>query len=340
MSDPLGVAVIGVGAIAEQAHLPAWSQLPSAKVMAVVDRDPERARQMADRWGIPRWYDDYRLVLEERDIHALDVCVPPAFHAEVTLAALEAGRHVLLEKPMTIDLDEAQRLVRAARSATSVLMIAENWPFASATRRALEILEGGTVGKPFLLRAHHESDLYVEEQLEQVPWLTQPEVAGRGYFMQAGIHTINLARFLLGEIEAVQALALPADSLIEHTLVLTARFEEEALGSMNFTGWSRHLGERRLEFRLFCTGGLVEFDIWSGRVSWTARGAETRIEVESPSRGFREEIQHFMERIRDGSEPLTSAADQLRTLAAVHAAYRSLETGGPVSPRELVDADA
>lgn len=332
------VAIIGAGAIAEQAHLPAWSEVESARVVAVVDRDLDRARRVAGDWGIPYWHQDYEAILGDPDIDAFDVCVPPAFHAEIALAAIDAGKHVLLEKPMTIDLAEAKRLVHTAEDSQLTLMIAENWPFASAAERAFEILADGIVGDPFLLQANHHSDLYLEREMETSSWLNRPESAGRGYLLQAGIHTVNLARCLLGEIDSIQAFALPANSPIEHSLVLAVRFEQGALGSMNFTGRSQHLGERRLEFKLFCTDGIVEFDIWSGRVSWTAKGTRTNVEVTLPSRGFQEEIEHFLECILLGGEPRTSASDQLHTLAAVHAAYRSLDEGRPIRPEEVLNS--
>lgn len=339
MSSKLGIALIGAGQIGVGAHLPAWSEVEGADVRWVVDTQEEAARQAAQAWGISRWSTDHREALSDPEVHAVDVCTPAVSHTSVCLEALGSGRHVLVEKPVALSLEDLRKLRAAAETQDVVLMVAENWPFASAVRRVRGIIHGDDPWQPILLQARHESGL----RLTPIEALTRP-VGDRvqlGYLFVAGIHTLNLARHLIGELEVVTAYSTPAVTgshfLLDDDTVMAARFENNAIGSFSFTGRSRHLGERNLFFRLIADRGVVEFELWRGWVRVTMDGEEATYRASSPSMGYREEIEHFVACIKGGEKPLTSADDQLLTLATLLAAYESLETGDEVSPRSLLD---
>ncbi len=340
MSEPkmIHIALVGAGRIADAAHLPAWKEQTDARVTLVVENHPERAEWIARKWEIPEWVTDYRTILERDDIHAVDLCLPPHLHAPVTEEFLARGKHVLVEKPMATNLDDARRMVMAAAGSEAVFMVAENWPFASSTRRVMDLIREGVLGELFFMKAHHESGLYIDRGRETRPWVLNAKQSGGGYLLDAGIHTINLARHLMGEYASLFAFATPGSppDALEDDLVLAARFRSGKIASMCFTGRSRHLGERKLGFTLFGTGGVAEFDIWSGRVSWTSSGIQTDLEETEFSRGFREEIRHFLDCITSGGQPLTSAEQQIGTVAAALAIYQSLRERRPVDPAELL----
>jgi predicted dehydrogenase len=333
----INVALVGAGRIADSAHLPAWKEQAEARVTLVAENRPKQAEAIAQKWGIPEWATNYKTILERHDIHAVDLCLPPHLHAPVTEEFLAQGKHVLVEKPMATTLDDARRMVKAAAQSRSVLMVAENWPFASSTRRVMDLMRAGALGEVFMLKAHHESGLYIDRTGETRPWVLNAWQAGGGYLFDAGIHTINLARHLMGEFASLFAYAAPGPppEMLEDDVALAARFRSGAIGSMSFTGRSRHLGERKLGFMLFGDRGVAEFDIWSGRVSWTTNGVRTDTNEAGFSRGFHEEIRHFLDCIASGAKPLTSAEQQLGTLAAVLAIYQSLRDRRPVDPAEL-----
>lgn len=335
---PLRLALLGAGRIAEVAHLPALAGRETIAVQAVVDTRPD-LEAVARRWEIPEWITDYRTLLERPDIDAVDVCLPPHLHATVAEQFLARGKHVLVEKPLATTLADARRLVAAARASRAVLMVAENWPFASSARRVARLLEEGVLGEIFLLKAHHEGGFYVDRQTDSRTWASRIGEAGGGYLIDAGIHAVSLARHLLGDFASVFAYATPGvpPEALEEDLAVAGRFRAGALASMNFTGRSRHLGERRLGFTLFGSRGVAEFDVWSGHVSWTSGGVRTEIDDERFSRGFREEIDHFLACIADGVEPLTSAEQELGSLATVLAIYRAARAGRPVDPAELLE---
>lgn len=329
----LRVALIGAGAIAQEAHLPAWRARPDAELTWLIDSRTETAEAAAERWGIPRWGTDYRAALVSDEVDTVDVCTPAFVHAEVTIAALRAGKHVLVEKPVAPTLEEAEAMGCAATESGRVLMVAENWLFASATRRVQALLADGVLGDPFLLYALHESGLRLEPDARA----DQGDRARLGYLFAAGIHSLNLARALMGEFAQLSAYATPARPAPDFQLpnetdmVIAARFEPGGIGSFHFTGRSRHVGPRRLGFRLFGTEGTVEFDVLAGYVKWAAKGAQTCIQDARPSLGYAEEIDHFVACVRSGIEPRTSIADQMKTLRVVYAAYESAMSGRPVT---------
>lgn len=338
--NPLRVALLGTGRFAEVGHLPAWSERTNARVTLVADVDPARLEAVAARWNIPERAADYRTFLDREDIDAVDICLPNHLHASVAEEFLLRGKHVMLEKPIATTLADARRLIDAARAARTVLMVAENWLFASAARRVKQLLNDGILGEIFLLKTHHEAGFYVNRAKDTRRWMADLRQAGGGYLMDAGVHVISLARHLLGDFALVSSHASPGvpPEALEEDVVLAGKFHGGALASMHFTGRSRHLGERRLGFSLFGTRGVAELEIWSGHVSWTVDGVRTTIEDDRPSRGFREEIDHFLECVVSGAQPLTSAERQIGSLATVFAAYQSAREGRPVDPAELLAA--
>src|SRR5437868_12682289 len=110
-TQPLTVAVIGTGGIARDQHLPAWVRVPEVKIAAVADSSAASLAAVQAEFGIDRRVGDYRELLDDRSINVIDVCVPSALHAEVTIAALNAGKHVLCEKPMSTSRADAAAIL-------------------------------------------------------------------------------------------------------------------------------------------------------------------------------------------------------------------------------------
>lgn len=337
--QPVRVALVGAGEIAEVAHLPAWAAAKDARVHVLVDPSRERAQQLAGKFGIPRCMDNLDELLQSGEVDAVDICTPPHLHAPMVLRALDAGLHVLVEKPMAPSLEEGEAIARAAKTSGRTVMVAENWLFSSARRQAEEIIRDHALGQPFLIKARHESSLYVAQTGGAPAWTFSPDTAGGGYLMQAGIHTVALAEAMVGPFQEVSAYATaeptsPTGSL-ESTAVVAALFESGALGSLVFTARSRHLGPRRLGLELFFDTGSLELDVWTGRVSYTVEGRQTTVQDEKSSMGFVEEIIHFVHCIRTGAEPEASPARLLSSLRTILAAYESARSGCSKRPSDM-----
>jgi len=334
MSDRrLGVAVIGSGMIANTAHIPVWTVRTDSELLWVVDSRADVARETAQRWGVAHWTTDYREALADGSVQAVDICSSAFVHAEQTLAALGAGKHVLVEKPLATSVVDARSMEQAALASDRVVMVTENWVFATATRRVKRLIDEGVLGDLFMIQASNENDFMLAQ-------VSRPEVADRdrlGYAFVGGIHTLAVARHLMGEFDRISAFAnakpdvAGLNVLYDTEMAISARFRSGAVGTFHLIGRAPHPGRGLRSFRVFGTRGWAEFDVFSGLVSWTD-GTATRTETQyRSSAGHPESIEHFVECIRGKKQPVTSVTDQMRSLEAVHAAYQSARQGETVA---------
>lgn len=334
----LGIALVGAGDIAISAHLPAWKS-NGQRVMWIVDRDAARAEEVARAWNVPRWTTSLEEALSADGVQLVDLCTPGVVHAQQIVSALEAGKDVLVEKPVTISLDELLHIEEHRHRLGRTVMVAENWPYATVPTAVLKLIERGEIGEVIQLQASHESDL----RLHRPAGSGAGDRDALGYFFTAGIHTVNLARHLVDDFATVSAFAVdpqPGEHyLVEDDLVLAASFASGAIGAFNFTGRSKHLGPRRLLFRVIGSDGVLEFDVWGGWLQVTSDGRRHSTQYSNASMGYHEEIAHLLHCLEAGTEPRTSTRQQIGTLAAVTASYASIEQRRQVDvARVLEDA--
>ena len=205
-APPLGVAMIGY-AFMGAAHSQGWRNahrffdLPAAPAMRVVcGRTESATRAAADKLGWADWTTDWRTVLERDDVQVVDVCTPGDTHAEIALAALEAGKHVLCEKPLANTVTEAERMAAAAASAQErgvLSAVGFNYRRTPALAHARQLIESGTVGTVRHIRAHYLQDWIVDPDFPLV-WRLQKDKAGSGALGDIGAHIVDLSQFLTG----------------------------------------------------------------------------------------------------------------------------------------------
>jgi predicted dehydrogenase len=152
MTLPLRVALLGTGAIARSQHLPAWSKLPEFKMVALADASPVSLAAVPSEFQIERRVSDYRELLDDPDIDVVDICVPSALHSEVVIAALQAGKHVLCEKPMATSRADAAAMLAAWRASGKKLMIAQHMRFEPSVIQLRTYLERNSPGDVYYSR--------------------------------------------------------------------------------------------------------------------------------------------------------------------------------------------
>jgi len=321
------VAIVGAGVWAQN-HMTGWRARDDAQVVSVVRSSEERARQTAQRWGVAEWSGDYKTVLARPDIDIIDICLPHDMHADVACQALEAGKHVVLEKPVAATLEEAQRLAATARRADKRVMISENWIYAWVVQKAKAALEAGEIGDAFLVRSTMEMD--VRASFQGLTWRHDPVKMGGGALLDGHIHSISAARYLMGEITEVAAVVknyhFDGIAPLEDTAVLLCKFASGATGTL-VCSWTAQRHRPHTEFTILGTKGTLEFDTHE-RHFLTTRGGKRTEEVNlAASRGFVEQIAHFMECVTKGSDPSTAPEEQIGSLQVVLAAYRAAKSG-------------
>lgn len=210
MEQPVRVGVVGAGTIAQRLHLPTLGKIDGARVVALAEPNAERARECAGQFDIARTYGDYREMLAGGGLDAVLVITPNALHAPVTLAALEAGCHVLVEKPMAANGDEARRMADAAAARGKVLTI--NFPrrFAPLYEGARRLVADGELGEVYQATA-------TLVRRAGIPgygsWFTTAALSGGGALLDIGVHILDIALWILGEPEVVAVSATTSDRL-------------------------------------------------------------------------------------------------------------------------------
>ena len=332
------VGLIGCGNIGARAHLPACTQIPETELVAVCDIIEERAQAAAER-SCATAYTDYRQLLERKDVDVVIIALPNDLHAEATIAAAEAGKHVLCEKPMALTLGEADAMIEAARKAGVKLMIGHTRHFDHRYTSVKEQLDAGKVGRPVFIRR-------AERQFLPFPpdaWEWDPERGG-GVFLNIGVHCTDLFRWFFGQ-EAVEVYAVgrsvrkpaQAEGCYDHAFI-TCKFEGGGVGFAE-PSWvypGDFGGTLYAQLDVVGTEGKIQYadkDTNPMLTYTTEKGHELPRYFEFMSAteyAFEEEIRHFVRCILDDREPVVSPQDARAALEMMLAAQRSAETGEAV----------
>lgn len=217
---PVRIGMIGCGSVARERHLPALQSLPDARVVAVADNHSDRLNQVADQFQIPARSTDFRSLLKDPSIDAVGVCVPVQLHVEVALAALEAGKHLFIEKPLSLDLAEIDRLIETASHSSSKVIVGFNLRRHRLLREAREIIRSGRLGRLELIRSTLTSN-----HLTVPEWRAKRE-SGGGALIEMAVHHFDLWRFLLGtEVDEVFALTRSSE-WDDETATVSARMTD------------------------------------------------------------------------------------------------------------------
>lgn len=228
--NPVRLGLIGLGRIALSQHLPALRRVPGLRVVALCDTDPQHLARAAALCPGAASYADYRALLAQRDLEAVGILTPPQSHAEIALAALDAGLHTLIEKPLAMSLDESEALLTRADGAGApcVVVVGFNTRWHRLVRRARQMIQAGAVGQVQAIRsayAHYMSVRGISQ------WAKR-RATGGGLLMSEAPHHLDLWRYLLQrEIEQVYALSHPASTYDDHRVTLSARLEGDVLAT-------------------------------------------------------------------------------------------------------------
>lgn len=321
--------MIGAGGIAGP-HAAAYRQLASeglVRVVAVCDALAAAARGRARELSAPHTCSDYRDLLA-LDVDAVDICLPHDLHTEVTLAALAAGRHVLVEKPVATTLEDAERMVRAARVTGLVLQVGHNERFDPQYQEMRRLVALGALGTVLAARADHNQNV----RLPETHWLRSAARAGGGALIGSGIHRVDLLRWFLGDVQDVYSVQRGIENRLEgEALALTTlRFRNGALATVS-TNWAvRRFPWYELMWLYGTEGSLHNVGGVHLDSEGSAACADGFVLRPLPQKdSFTEEIRHFLDCVGQGRTPLVDGQEGMAALAVCLAAYRSAATGRP-----------
>jgi predicted dehydrogenase len=315
------VAVVGVGNIGGT-HLKAYQECGRAEIVAVADIIPETAQARAEAFGC-RAYTDFRAMFAQEKPTAISVCTPPNVHRAVTEAALEQGIAVLCEKPLARTVEEGRSMVATAARTGGILMTALCHRFHPAVRALKQMIDDGKLGR--IIHFHNRfafKFVGVESR-----WFVQPEIAGGGILIDTAVHSVDLFRFLVGDVASAWAqfqTFLPGLT-VEDSAILHVRSTSGADGVIECS-WVTPVSEAAIW--LYGTQGEAIVD-YSGRcLRYKLEGDEawTEIADQEPNR-FVGEVTHFLDCVEKGVQPGVDGSDGLRALEVLAAGYRSAQSG-------------
>lgn len=342
----IGIGVIGGGGIAAEGHIRGYQLDPRCEVVALWDNDPARVQEQAQRLGVSRICGTLDELLNGEDIQAVSVCTPDHLHGEHAHAALRAGKHVLVEKPMTTTREDAARLVQDVRETGLILLVGQIVHFQPNIRAMVQSYRSGEIGEVWLAESDYISDMrryYGPDG--QTPWRTDPR-APQDILMGGGSHSMALLMWAM-QTQVKQVFAY-ANHKAEPTLpindcyLVSLLFENGAIGKIIAASGNR--GAAPTGGRLVMYG--TEGTLWGGRLyrnnfeSHTTeivrdfheefKQSKPRVQGTRQVQYWAEQCEHFLDCIEGKAAPSTSVLDGAAIMAALCAAIESSHTGKAV----------
>ncbi|CAG7610542.1 Inositol 2-dehydrogenase/D-chiro-inositol 3-dehydrogenase [Paenibacillus solanacearum] len=353
MSKKYRVGVIGTGNIFKTAHLKTWLEHPDTEIVALCDVLPDRVQAIAKEANVTDVYTDYREVIRRSDIDLIDICTPNKFHSVISVAALEAGKHVFCEKPDAINPQEAQRMADAAKRSGKLLMVMRNNRFSSAAQYLKRYIDEGHMGEIYTGRCG-----WIRRR--GIPgkggWFTTKELSGGGPLIDLGVHFIDLSMWLMGNPKPVAVSGAVytkfahnelSDSIhstsgdkqaggtydVEDLATGFIRFDNGATLQIEFS-WASNIGEEMnfIEFRGTKSGASLK----RGELALFSEAAGQLTDIKPqlhkqkapPQHG--ENIKHFIDCVAGRAEPIIRPEHGVDMINILCAIYESAECGREV----------
>ncbi|MBD8617974.1 Gfo/Idh/MocA family oxidoreductase [Sphingomonas sp. CFBP 13728] len=333
----LGYAIVGLGYYGLQTIMPQFVNCEHSRVTALVSGDRAKALATATKYGVPErsiyTYADFDRIRDNPDVDIVYVCLPNSMHAEYTIRAAKAGKHVMCEKPMAISVAECEAMIRACKTAGKKLMIGYRCHFEPFNLEAMRLAKSGAAGKIRYVRSEHG---FVQGDPNK--WRLKRALSGGGSLMDMGIYSLQAARYMTGE-EPIAVTARestdrrdPRFREVEDMIEWTLEFPSGAIA-----GCQSMYSANQNHVLLMGDKGRIELEPatrYDGNKMWTGRdGRETAITSPPPGPGktqFAGQLDHLAECILDGREPIVSGEEGLRDMRIVEAIYRSVREGRTV----------
>ena len=334
------IAFIGCGRIADL-HARGYAGSTEARIHALCDTNPDLLKRRQLEWQAEKTYQSYADLLEDPAIDALEILTPQLLHEEMVIQAARAGKHVALQKPMTIDLRSADRMLRAVEDSGIIFKITENYVFYPPIVRARQLIDAGAIGRPLSLRIRYigGSGGGWEVPATAWEWRLKEAQAGRGMItFDHGHHLWSTAWYLLGEIEEVQAWMGSGDGLSESPSMVMWRYKKEhCMGMCDIVQadnlripsdyyandeWIEITGQAGIIVIRRCTGKIQDQPVLA---IYTSAGWKEEDLPSDWGLGFTGASQNFFQALHGRSAPLLSgkeARDILRFSLALRESVR------------------
>ncbi len=339
----LKVGIVGCGVVVRKYHIPGWRAVPDAEIVLACDISRQAAEALQRDFGLPAICSDYRELLADPSIDVIDVATPNKFHTPIVLGALEAGKHVLCEKPLATTTQSIRQIGKAADQSKGLLMVAQNMRFSPAAVAAKQFLEHQDLGRVYHSRVHAIRRNLMPPQRGFI----DPDLSGGGPCMDIGVHALDLALWLMNFPKPVRVSGKTAVNFAKGYDIPGAwgEWDRDAMGVEDFASgfihfdngatmileacWLQHQKESEdFSATLFGHRGSLS---WPSGEYFTAVNRTLVDSTILPVTGLRpshtEEIVAFADAIRNGKPSPVPWTDSLNVISILEAIYESARLG-------------
>ncbi len=326
----LGYAIVGLGGYGLDRIIPQFQHCQDSRLVALVSGDAAKAKKVAQEYGVPESgiysYKDFDRIRDNPDIDIVYICLPVFMHAEFTIRAAQAGKHVMCEKPMALNPLECEQMIAACRKAGKKLMIGYRSRFEPHNVEAIRLARSGAIGTIRYFRSEHG---FVAR--DPNTWRMKKAQSGGGSLMDIGIYALQAARYTTGE-EPLAVFAKettdrkdPRFREVEDMIDFQLEFPSGAIGSC----MSMYSANRN-QFVLMGEKGRIELEpatAYSGQRMWVGNERSDKTEVKPPPGPYANQwvgqLDHMSQCVLQNREPLVPGEEGLRDIRIIEAVYRS-----------------
>ncbi|OGF15296.1 MAG: hypothetical protein A2W00_06850 [Candidatus Eisenbacteria bacterium RBG_16_71_46] len=327
------VGLVGVGAAAQVNHIPALKKTEGLELVALSDRDPDKASRVAQKFQIPGVHSRVDDMFADDEIDVIDICTPNFLHAPMATAALEAGKHVLCERPLARSGEEAAAMAKAAKKADRLLMCAVQHRFRPDAQLLRKFVEKGDLGDIFMAKAGW---LRQRTEWDSDEWRRQKRESGGGVVLDLGFQMLDLSLWILGEPKVASVTASVHRSSkgeVEDSATAFFRLQSGATLTLELT-WGLLMEKDFAYVNLFGSGGaalLNPFRVHKGMHGTLVNVTPT---LETSRNQYKHSIEaqmaHLSDVLRRNAHPMGGTDEIVPVMEMMDAIYRSAEQGKEV----------
>jgi predicted dehydrogenase len=325
----IGYALVGLGQLNIHQILPAFAHTSNSKPTALVSGHPDKAQALAKQYNIPEssiyTYETYDKLKDNPEVDAVYIALPNSMHAEYTIRAAAAGKHVFCEKPMANTPEDCQKMIDACKKADRKLMIGYRMRYEPHTTAAIDLIKSGSLGKAKLIQSVHSFNIAPNQ------WRLDKKLSGGGPLVDIGIYCLNACRYLTGEepAEITAQNYQPKDDErfkeVEESTVFTLKFPSGCLATCS-TSYA-HLYEGRAT--VYCEKGTVDlnpaFPYQGVRLKVRSKDNKAAYDQIPDVDQFAQELEHFSKCIIENKTPQTPGEEGLKDVTLIQAIYQAAQ---------------
>ncbi len=331
--NQIRLGVIGAGGIAQTVYLPTLKKFEDVRVEAICDMDRPKAGFVSQKFNIPRFFGDPQHLLALPEIDGVLILTPTNSHLALTLLALQAGKHVLVERPIARKVSEAEKMVEVAQQTGQILMVGMNHRFRPDAMILKNFITGGELGEIFMVRSGW---LKKKGRWSRGDWVIKKRLSGGGVLMDLGLQMLDLSLWMLEnpEIENIAAMTFnhTLQLEVEDTIACQLQLKGGKIVTMH-ASWALPAPETQAYAHFWGTvGGAVlnplriDKEMHGNLVNVTPEKSLSPKELHRSS--FKYELRHFVECVRHQRQPISSGKEALEMLKVVEAIYKAAARKG------------